>query len=212
MASHNDTSLKIVNDYYDLIREHRTTGNIKNQVYTPIEIVEHIVNSTIPKAIKEFQKKKQPLQDMNILDPCCGSGIFLLYAVRKVHELTGIPKKDIIENNIHGIDIDLGAVNATKRMLQNEAKTKCNFQIYWGDFLCDFFLKADHLSHITNLVEVDKLNKYLEDGRTIFLEEYNKHVKNPDPHYARSKAIHKIQQARYNWNWNAPKWNQEDVS
>ena len=197
-----DSSMKLVYDYYDLITEHRKKQGItKTQVYTPPQIVDHIVNSTIPLAVEKFREEKRPLLELNIMDPCCGSGIFLLAAVRKMHELTHLPKKDIIENNIHGIDIDLGAVNATKQMLDNEAGTKCKNKIYWGDFLCDFFLKSDKLKHIRNLAEIDELNKYFEKARNIYLTEYDKHIKNPDPTYARAKGIHAVQSHNYKFDW-----------
>ena len=62
-------------------------------VYTPDVIVSYIVNETIKKNIE------------TICDPSCGTGVFLIGAVKRLHKLTGKPVSEIIENNIYGADI-----------------------------------------------------------------------------------------------------------
>ena len=62
-------------------------------VYTPNIIVDYIVNKTVKK------------NTVTILDPSCGTGVFLISAVKRLHKLTGKPVSEIIENNIYGADI-----------------------------------------------------------------------------------------------------------
>ena len=62
-------------------------------VYTPNMIVDYIVNETVKKNSK------------TICDPSCGTGVFLVCAVKKLHKLTGKPVSEIIERNIYGSDI-----------------------------------------------------------------------------------------------------------
>ncbi len=114
--------------------------------YTPIYIVDYIVENTIGKLLKG--KSPNQAASVKILDPACGSGSFLLGAYRhllgwhlkwysehepskwakgktpKVYQaqggelkLTTAEKKRILLNNIHGVDIDQQAVEVTKLSL-----------------------------------------------------------------------------------------------
>jgi len=114
--------------------------------YTPIYIVDYIVQNTIGKLLKA--KSPNQATSLKIVDPACGSGSFLLGAYRFLlswhlkwyseHEpkkwmkckipvifqsqggnlkLTTAEKKRILLNNIHGIDIDQQAVEVTKLSL-----------------------------------------------------------------------------------------------
>lgn len=87
--------------------------------YTPTFIVDYIVAETIGKKLSESDD-----YNCKVLDPACGSGIFLVESLRKIIEkyftINGITKtntenvrlalKDLAKNNIFGIDKDESAI------------------------------------------------------------------------------------------------------
>ncbi len=106
--------------------------------YTPKYIVEYIVQNTVGKLING--KTAEQVNKLKILDPACGSGSFLLGAydyLLKWHtdfynkkaknnkhplltpegNLTSSAKKQILINNIFGVDLDDQAVEVTKLSL-----------------------------------------------------------------------------------------------
>jgi hypothetical protein len=87
--------------------------------YTPLFLVDYILKETVEKKLNQ----KDSDYNCKVLDPACGSGIFLVETLRKIIEKyiseTGIeiksPKfkkaiKDLALENIYGIDKDLSAV------------------------------------------------------------------------------------------------------
>ena len=113
--------------------------------YTPTYIVDYIVKNTIGKLVKN--KKPKDIASLKIVDPACGSGTFLIGAyqylldwhldwysiaenspdkwvknksiikVGDIYKLTIAKKREILLNNIHGVDIDSQAVEVTKLSL-----------------------------------------------------------------------------------------------
>ena len=86
--------------------------------YTPA----HIVAPIVQKTVGELCAGKTPRQiaRLKILDPACGSGLFLLGAyehILKNHCLTPVDKRRILENAIHGVDLDPQAVKLTRTSL-----------------------------------------------------------------------------------------------
>lgn len=121
--------------------------------YTPKYIVDYIVKNTVGKLLKG--KTPKQAEKLKILDPACGSGSFLIGAYQylldwhrdtyvkaldrhtsgkqpKLYQgaggdwfLTTAEKKQILLNNIYGVDIDPQAVEVTKlslllKVLENE--------------------------------------------------------------------------------------------
>lgn len=87
----------------------------KGQYYTPLNLVNLILNEKIPTSSKRW--------DIKVLDPSCGSGIFLVESYKR---LIGIWKQEnhtssidfqtlkrILCQNIYGIDIDETALSVT---------------------------------------------------------------------------------------------------
>ena len=74
-------------------------------VYTPNLIVDYIVDKTIKKNTK------------SICDPACGTGSFLISAVKRLHKLTNEKISSIIENKIYGYDILDEHIEYTKLLL-----------------------------------------------------------------------------------------------
>ena len=87
----------------------------KGQYYTPSNLVNLILNEKIPSDSKRW--------DLKILDPACGSGIFLVESYKRLISIwkkeNGKPTisfqtlKHILLNNIYGIDIDATALSVT---------------------------------------------------------------------------------------------------
>ena len=133
--------------------------------YTPTYIVDYIVQNTVGKLLKG--KSPKDVVRLKILDPACGSGTFPLGAYQYLldwhlkwyadHEpeklaaakepaiyqskdgwrLTTSKKKEILLNNIHGVDIDPQAVEVTKlslllKVLEGESQETVKNQYRFG--------------------------------------------------------------------------------
>jgi len=111
--------------------------------YTPTYIVDYIVKNTVGRIVEN--KTPQEVASLKIVDPACGSGTFLLGAYQFLldwhlnwyvenepekaekkksivklgsgYRLSTSKKKEILLNNIHGVDIDAQAVEVTKLSL-----------------------------------------------------------------------------------------------
>src|SRR6266498_2405370 len=111
--------------------------------YTHTYIVDYIVKTTVGKLVED--KTPKDVASLKIVDPACGSGTFLIGAyqflldwhliwysenepekweknkslvkVENGYRLTTSKKKEILLNNIHGVDIDAQAVEVTKLSL-----------------------------------------------------------------------------------------------
>jgi len=126
--------------------------------YTPEFVVDYIVKSTIGKIVEG--KSPEQIKNVRILDMACGSGTFLVRAYQylldyileyylrdknkyknKIYQLpnnqyslTTELKKQILLNNIFGVDIDSQAVEITKlslllKVLENETRESVNRQL-----------------------------------------------------------------------------------
>ena len=98
------------------------------QLFTPDWIVDWIVDNSLGSLwdeIKQGKRENKKVEDIKLLDPCCGSGHFLVKAFDLFYEMyveEGIYTKEeipykILENNIYGIDVDLRAVQLTGLIL-----------------------------------------------------------------------------------------------
>ncbi len=126
--------------------------------YTPAYIVDYIVKHTVGKLVDG--KTPKDVAKLRVLDPACGSGSFLVGALqflldwhrdyyvehgtskqKEIYEgpggqwfLTAAKKKEILLNNIHGVDIDSQAVEVTKlslllKVLENENRETIERQL-----------------------------------------------------------------------------------
>jgi hypothetical protein len=113
----------------------------------------------------------RPVQDIKLIDPACGSGNFLLYAFDLFYEMyldrlensdvdyekTDIPRL-IIENNLHGIDLDDRAVQIAQLGLYIKARKKnrkiadLRFKVVSSDFY---------------LPDYEEVRQIFEDGSTL---------------------------------------------
>ena len=125
--------------------------------YTPQYIVDYIVQNTVGKLVEN--KTPEEVAQLTIVDPACGSGSFLLGAYqflldwhkeyytshkpsKKEYEAIFNPvgglsttiKKQILLNNIYGVDIDANAVEVTKlslllKCMEGETSATINHQL-----------------------------------------------------------------------------------
>lgn len=91
--------------------------------YTPQYIVEDMMKSIVN------------LEDKMFLDPCCGSGNFIIEAI----------KKGLSPENIYGFDIDANAVAITKKRI----KEICGFES--DNIVCADFLNQQTMSFFKNI-------------------------------------------------------------
>lgn len=121
-------------DLYDLInifellipaRDRKLNGAF----FTPKIITEFITNNTIKS------------QNEKICDPSCGCGAFLIEAANYINVKYKKNIVDIIENNLHGVDIANYSTDRAKILLtllalqKNEDKKNINFNIYTANSL-----------------------------------------------------------------------------
>ena len=109
----------ISNVYESFIGENNQAE--KGAYYTPLFLVEYIISQTLTKYFEENDKK----YECKVLDPACGSGIFLVESLRVMVNRymvlnedweNDIPKfqseiKKIAKENIFGVDKDSNAIN-----------------------------------------------------------------------------------------------------
>ena len=128
--------------------------------YTPTYIVDYIVKNTVGKLVEG--KSPKEVATLKIVDPACGSGTFLLEAYQflldwhlnwytntendpekwvkakalvkgsRGYQLSIIKKKEILLNNIHGVDIDAQAVEVTKLSLLLKVLENASGQLSLG--------------------------------------------------------------------------------
>lgn len=100
--------------------------------YTPEHIVDFVLDGVLPWDSQEW--------DIKIIDPACGSGIFLVKAFQRlIHRWEqGHPKtiqpsdlKYLLENNLFGVDVDAQAVRVASFSLYLTMLDKVEPQYYW---------------------------------------------------------------------------------
>jgi len=108
--------------------KHKVLG----QVYTPIWIVKEI--------LKEVNYSGEQILNKKIIDPACGDGAFLIQIVKCIlkealkSNRTSREIKDILENNVYGIEIDkkeyLKCIENLNKLVQKELNI--NLNIKWN--------------------------------------------------------------------------------
>lgn len=112
-------SLPLISNIYESFLEEKKQE--KGIYYTPESVVDLILTDTLEKQIrKKSNEHKEP--EITVFDPACGSGIFLVKALKRLEEayrnyfekqgkkFTLGDRKRILEKNIYGVDSDENAV------------------------------------------------------------------------------------------------------
>lgn len=150
--------IKIDANHRVIIEEKPDVRKAGGVYYTPQFIVDFIVRETIGKFLEG--KKPGDVKKIKILDPSCGSGSFLIGAYKYLLDwhkdyynknketsktkkdthltpdgnLTTAIKKEILLNNIFGVDLDSNAVEVTKlslllKCMEGETEASINSQL-----------------------------------------------------------------------------------
>lgn len=169
--------------------------HLQSQIYTPEWVVQFLVDNSLGRMylemypdsdirnqhkiigdFSEITREKKPLDEIKIIDPCVGSGNFLLYCFDLLYEMymdqidnygadyskRKVPEL-IIEHNLHGIDLDERAVQLTKVGLFIKAKTKRNsVQISHYNIVSASFHLPKY-SEIGTLFDVQYFSKQFSD-------------------------------------------------
>ena len=130
--------ITLLGDFYQLCldrpvadkRIHKKGSDRRNKVvyYTPAALVDYIVYHTLKKAF--YKLEPEQIQRLQILDPSCGCGVFLIASIRFILEwfkdkysnkkspyLSPQESFELLESMIYGTDIDERAIHWTRRLL-----------------------------------------------------------------------------------------------
>ena len=150
-------------------------GKLYLEMYPDSEIKNHYKIANAPKS---QERKPKPLPEIKLIDPACGSGNFLLYAFDFFYALyldqienygadydeADIPKL-IIENNLHGIDLDDRAIQLAQLGLYIKARKKrriignLKFKVVSSDFFLPNYAETLHI--FEDGTELNRLQKEL---------------------------------------------------
>ena len=150
-------------------------GKLYLEMYPDSEIKNHYKIANAPKS---QERKPKPLPEIKLIDPACGSGNFLLYAFDFFYALyldqienygadydeADIPKL-IIENNLHGIDLDDRAIQLAQLGLYIKARKKrrtigsLKFKVVSSDFFLPSYAETRHI--FESGTELNRLQKEL---------------------------------------------------
>ena len=118
---------------------HRATKKGQGVFYTPSDVAHYMVHQV------------EPSIGANVLDPCCGTGIFLRTYLRELTKTSqGVDIRLAASSNLYGIDIDPWAVSAAAFVILGEClkeKDISNPLIFWHrlkmNFVCMDALTLD---------------------------------------------------------------------
>lgn len=88
--------------------------------YTPTSTAVHMVRRALAPFHSRIQKNSQ---SFFLLDPSCGGGIFLLESFREIQKIRGLDlseidaRRELIEQSLHGVDLDPVAIEVSKLSL-----------------------------------------------------------------------------------------------
>lgn len=156
LYSFNDLPVELISNIYEnLIVEgkHKTEG----VVYTPPFLVNFLLDEVMPLT--------DPNTDFKILDPACGSGIFLVQAYKRLIYRWKIvnnwkkPKigdlKELLLKNIHGIDVEEDAIRVTAFSLTLALCDELSPLEIWDNLQFDD-LKQNNLFYTDFFLAIDK--------------------------------------------------------
>jgi type I restriction-modification system DNA methylase subunit len=130
-----ELDLKNIEKIFELLIE-PSERKLNGAYYTPSFLAEYITEKAIN-------------GDAKVCDPACGSGAFLVCAVRRLRKITNRPIVKIIEDNIFGYDVLDSSIRRCKIILSilavenGEDKAQIDFNLYCVDSL-GFDWKRNH--------------------------------------------------------------------
>lgn len=149
LYSFKDLPIELISNIYELFLKKEEN---KGVVYTPPILVDFLIDEMMPLS------NKCP-EEFKIIDPSCGSGIFLVNAYKRLIQWWQIKNewkeptveilKSIMENNIYGLDLKGEAIEVAKFSLSLALCEILSPKVIWND------LRFDNLSDQGNLLHKD---------------------------------------------------------
>lgn len=146
--SFNDLPIELISNIYEEFLGKKTGSGV---VYTPPYLVHFLVDEVMP--------LDSPVEDFKILDPTCGSGVFLVAAYQRIIDWWRIRNewrkpdpgtmKRLLRNSIFGVDISSEAVRLTIFSLSLVLLDASSPKEIWEN------LKFDNLQEQGNLFDRD---------------------------------------------------------
>lgn len=183
--------IELISNIYEAFLQDNDSKKNQKAIYTPLFLVDYILNNTLDKKLKNNTNCK-------VLDPSCGSGVFLVESLRRIidknlelkSKLTPSELKEILTSNIYGIDIDKDAIQMTILSIQltlfdyldiKEIKHFKMPQLLNKNFFNDDFFNLDGLFNSLNDFDLivgnppwgSKQNSHIE-----YCKEKNLHISN----------------------------------
>ncbi|MGE5341548.1 MAG: HsdM family class I SAM-dependent methyltransferase [Candidatus Omnitrophota bacterium] len=148
LYSFNDLPIELISNIYE---EFLGRGNKKGVVYTPPYLVHFLIDESMP--------MESPHENFKVLDPACGSGVFLVAAYQRIIDWWRIGNdwkkpdlatlKKLLKENIYGVDIEPEAVRLTIFSLSLVLLDELSPKEIWES------LKFENLKQSGNLFEKD---------------------------------------------------------
>jgi adenine-specific DNA-methyltransferase len=118
-------------------------------IYTPISIVEYINTKVLELWTSEVPPK--------VIDPCCGTGIFLYDMAKRIADRWALPIEDVYEKYIYGCDLDEEAIKIGRRLIP-DANLKVADSLIADFTEYDIIVTNPPYVRIQNLDEETRLN------------------------------------------------------
>lgn len=146
--------------------------------YTPDSVINYIVHHTLLPYLEKSNFAS--LRHIKILDPACGSGLFLLKAFdllaslwqQQFGKLGADDVRYILENNLYGVDIDENAIHKAKQQLKQKANLfdikNINLSIKQGDALLHTSTQID--LDLLSICNSKKAFNWQENFKSVFAE------------------------------------------
>jgi hypothetical protein len=103
--------------------------------YTPADVAEYITREAVAQL-------RSPAGDARVLDPACGSGVFLRAALQSVCERWGTSRVSVAESSLFGIDINPLAIEAACFVLLHDCLLDTGVEAspwsVWHSIRCNF--------------------------------------------------------------------------
>jgi len=147
LYSFNDLPIELISNIYEEFLESK-----KGVVYTPPYLVNFLIDEQMP--LRDSHKI-----DFKVLDPACGSGVFLVAAFRRMIHWWRIRNnwkkpgakeldelKKILKNNIFGVDMHEEAVRLTFFSLSLALLDELSPKVIWENLKFDNLLESNLIS------------------------------------------------------------------
>jgi hypothetical protein len=138
--------------------------------YTPQSLAEFVLNEILP-----FPDENNKKYDLKILDPACGSGIFLVESFRRLIErwkysnknkrISANVLKSILLNSIYGVEKNSEAIKVASLSLYLTMLNYLEPKYIWKNVKFPQLIKSNH----------SKLGENLFKGDTFVIDDYKKH-------------------------------------